>query len=58
MLSRADCLANKVLKEDTKDADGNDLSEAVLKKSESEIIQMIMESPKLGLGLNSTVGAQ
>jgi hypothetical protein len=33
MLSRADCLANKVLKEDTKDADGNDLfSEAVFEE--------------------------
>jgi hypothetical protein len=29
-----------------------------LKKSEGEIIQMIMESPKLGLGLNSTVETQ
>jgi soluble cytochrome b562 len=52
MLSRADCLANKVLKEDTKDADGNDLfSEAVFEEeAKGEIIQMIMESPKLGLG--------
>jgi hypothetical protein len=55
MLPRPDCLSSKVLKEYTKDKDGNDLfSEAVVEEEAKEkIISMLMESPKLGLGFGN-----
>jgi hypothetical protein len=56
MLSRVDCLANKVLKVYTQDAGGSDLfSEAVFEEeAKDRIIKMIMESPKLGLGFGNS----
>jgi hypothetical protein len=56
MLSRVDCLSNKILKESSKDVNGNDLfSEAAFEEeAKDKIIKMIMESPKLGLGFGNS----
>jgi hypothetical protein len=56
MLSRVDCLSNKILKESSKDVNGNDLfSEATFEEEAKDaIIKMIMKSHKLGLGFGNS----